>query len=213
LRGQFPARVRAAIDGHPVLGAIVEPTLQVLDAARAQLLVYDKAVIQRGRSDDTARLLMSPGVGVVVALAYMAGVEAGLRARDDSDLDVALRAEALGENAQRAPSLATKAAAAGQGLRAVRLPIPAKDRDRSEPPRLSAIGRRKTACWRAPGQRGIASALAPQCSLRLRRRRQAGQRPLPGAGIDGAECSSLASRHGRFRRKPPSLRTLFDGSF
>ena len=27
--------------------------------------------------------------------------EAGLRARDDSDLDVALRAEALGENAQR----------------------------------------------------------------------------------------------------------------
>ncbi len=26
LRSQFPARVRAAIDGHPVLGAIIEPT-------------------------------------------------------------------------------------------------------------------------------------------------------------------------------------------
>jgi hypothetical protein len=50
--------------------------LQVLEATRAQLLVYDKAVIQRARSDDTARLLMSaPGVGVVVALAYMTGVE------------------------------------------------------------------------------------------------------------------------------------------
>jgi hypothetical protein len=40
--------------GHPVLGAIIEPTLQVLEATRAQLLVYDKAVIQRARSDDTA---------------------------------------------------------------------------------------------------------------------------------------------------------------
>src|SRR5579859_5638797 len=59
LRSQFPARVRAAIDGHPVLGAIT----------RAQLLVYDKAVIQCARSDDTARQLMSaPGVGTVVAL-------------------------------------------------------------------------------------------------------------------------------------------------
>ena len=47
LRSQFPARVRAAIDGHPVLGAIIEPTLRVLEAARAQLLVYDRAVIQR----------------------------------------------------------------------------------------------------------------------------------------------------------------------
>ena len=32
LRSQFPARVRAAIDGHPGLGAIIEPTLQVLEA-------------------------------------------------------------------------------------------------------------------------------------------------------------------------------------
>jgi transposase len=36
LRSQFSARVRAAIDGHPVLGAIIEPTLQVLEATRAQ---------------------------------------------------------------------------------------------------------------------------------------------------------------------------------
>jgi hypothetical protein len=35
---------------------------------RVQLRVYDKAVIQRARSDDTARQLMSaPGVGTVVA--------------------------------------------------------------------------------------------------------------------------------------------------
>ena len=58
LRSQFPVRVRAAIDGHPVLEAIIEPTLRVLEAARAQLLVYDRAVIQRARSDSTARQLM-----------------------------------------------------------------------------------------------------------------------------------------------------------
>jgi transposase len=73
LRSQFPGRVRAAIDGHPVLGTIIEPTLRVLEAMRVQLRVYDKAVIQRARSDDTARRLMSaPGVGTVVALARRA---------------------------------------------------------------------------------------------------------------------------------------------
>jgi len=87
LRSQFSDRVRAAIDGHPVLGAIIEPTLQVLEATRAQLLVYDKAVIQRARSDDTARLLMSaPGVGVVVALAYITGVEDPARFKRSSSV-------------------------------------------------------------------------------------------------------------------------------
>jgi len=77
LRSQFPARVRAAIDGHPVLGAIT----------RAQLLVYDKAVIQCARSDDTARQLMSaPGVGTVVALAYMTGVEDPARFKRSSSV-------------------------------------------------------------------------------------------------------------------------------
>ena len=71
LRSQFPVRVRAAIDGHPVLEAIIEPTLRVLEAARAQLLVYDRAVIQRARSDSTARQLIS-----VVVLAYITAIEA-----------------------------------------------------------------------------------------------------------------------------------------
>jgi transposase len=86
LRSQFPTRVRAAIDGHPVLGAITEPTLQVLEATRAHL-VYDKAVIQRARSDDMARQLMSaPGVGTVVALAYMTGVEDPARFKRSSSV-------------------------------------------------------------------------------------------------------------------------------
>jgi len=87
LRSQFPLRVRAAIDGHPVLEAIIEPTLRVLEAMRAQLLVYDRAVIQRARSDDTARQLMSaPGVGTVVALAYITGVEDPARFKRSSSV-------------------------------------------------------------------------------------------------------------------------------
>jgi transposase len=72
LRSQFPGRVRAAIDGHPVLGAIIEPTLRVLEAMRTQLLVYDRAVIQR--------------VGTVVALAYMTGVEDPARFKRSSSV-------------------------------------------------------------------------------------------------------------------------------
>jgi transposase len=87
LRSQFPGRVRAAIEGHPALGSIIEPTLRVLETARAQLLVYDRAVIQRARNDDTARQLMSaPGVGTVVALAYMTGVEDPARFKRSSSV-------------------------------------------------------------------------------------------------------------------------------
>jgi transposase len=76
LRSQFAERVRTAIDGHPVLGAIIEPTLKVLEAMRVQLRVYDRAITRRARGDDTARQLMSaPGVGAVVALAYMTAIE------------------------------------------------------------------------------------------------------------------------------------------
>ena len=47
LRSQFPARVRQAVDEHPALAAIVEPTLRVLEATRTQLSLYDRAVMQR----------------------------------------------------------------------------------------------------------------------------------------------------------------------
>lgn len=87
LRSQFPKQVREAIAADPVLAAIIEPTLRVLEAARAQLLVYDRAVIQRARRDETARQLMSvPGVGAVEVLAYMTGVEDPMRFRKSSSV-------------------------------------------------------------------------------------------------------------------------------
>jgi transposase len=54
LRSQFPGRDRAAIDGDPILAAIIEPTLRAPEAMRAPLLMYHKAVIQRARGDGTA---------------------------------------------------------------------------------------------------------------------------------------------------------------
>lgn len=76
LRSQFPERVRKSIADYPVLQEILEPMLQVLEATRNQLLVYDRAVRRRAEQDETTRRLMStPGVGVVVALAYVASVE------------------------------------------------------------------------------------------------------------------------------------------
>ena len=87
LRSQFPGHVRAAIEGQPAIAAIIEPMLQVLEATRAQLRVYDRAVIERARGDDTARRLMSaPGVGTVVALAYITGVEDPARFKRSSSV-------------------------------------------------------------------------------------------------------------------------------
>lgn len=76
LRSQFTERVREAIASRPALGHVLEPLLRTLEATRAQLLVYDRMVRQTASTDDTARQLMSaPGVGVVVALAYVCGIE------------------------------------------------------------------------------------------------------------------------------------------
>jgi hypothetical protein len=68
-------------------GAIIEPTLKVLEAMRVQLRVYDRAITRRARGDDTARQLMSaPGVGTVVALAYMTAIEDPARFRRSSSV-------------------------------------------------------------------------------------------------------------------------------
>jgi transposase len=48
---------------------------------------YDRAVIRRARADETARQLMSvPGVGAVVVLGYMTGVEDPTRFRRSSSV-------------------------------------------------------------------------------------------------------------------------------
>jgi transposase len=76
LKRHFVPKVREAIADDALLAALIEPTLQALEASMERLAVYDRAVMKQARGDETVRLLMTaPGVGPVVALAYITGVE------------------------------------------------------------------------------------------------------------------------------------------
>jgi transposase len=87
LRTNFAGCIRDAIAEDETLQALLEPLLKVLEATMAQLQVYDRAVVKLGRTDQTIRLLMSaPGVGPVVALAYMTGIEDPARFNSSSSV-------------------------------------------------------------------------------------------------------------------------------
>ena len=76
LKRQFVPKIREAIASDAALTALIEPALRALEAAMEQLAVYDRAVMKQARDDETVRLLMTaPGVGPVVALASVTGVE------------------------------------------------------------------------------------------------------------------------------------------
>jgi len=80
LRASYLASVREIVQGNATLEPIVMPMLRALAATMEQLKVYDRSVQRIAREDETARHLMSaPGVGMIVALAYMTGVETPAR--------------------------------------------------------------------------------------------------------------------------------------
>jgi transposase len=80
LRAQFIARARVAIGGDAMLAATLEPMLRTLTATMEQLHIYDRAVLQHARGDETVRHLMSaPGVGPTVAMGYMTCIETPAR--------------------------------------------------------------------------------------------------------------------------------------
>jgi transposase len=80
LRATYIASVREIIEGHATLEPILMPMLRTLVATMEQLQVYDRAINRFARHSETARHLMTaPGVGTVVALAYITGVEAPAR--------------------------------------------------------------------------------------------------------------------------------------
>jgi len=77
-------RIDADSDSHrhevmadnPTLGVIVEPLLLAWQAIREQVATLDRQVNLRAKSDSAARHLMTvPGVGVIVALAYIAVID------------------------------------------------------------------------------------------------------------------------------------------
>ena len=80
LRASYIASVREIAEGDAVLEPIVMPMLKTIAATMEQLHVYDRSVHRIAREDETARHLMTaPGVGPIVVLAYITGVETPAR--------------------------------------------------------------------------------------------------------------------------------------
>ncbi len=72
----FDGRVRELVDGHPTLLAVADALLLARATLGEQLGKLQKRLVSLARHDTRARLLMStPGVGVLVALTYVAAID------------------------------------------------------------------------------------------------------------------------------------------
>jgi transposase len=70
------------VEGHPVLTAVAEALLAAREALGEQLRGLEKRLRDQAREDGRARLLMTtPGVGVIVALTFVAAVDDPARFR------------------------------------------------------------------------------------------------------------------------------------
>lgn len=87
LRAGFVAAVREAVDGHPTLQPLLDPMLRVLSATHEQQRLYDHATVRHARNDATMRnLTTAPGVGPVVAMAYMTAIDTPARFQRSSSV-------------------------------------------------------------------------------------------------------------------------------
>ena len=78
----FPARVRELVEGHPTLTAVAGALLAAREALGEQLRGLERRLRDQAREDERARLLMTtPGVGVIVALTFVAAVDDPARSR------------------------------------------------------------------------------------------------------------------------------------
>ena len=83
----FPGRARELVAGHPVLTVVAEALLAAREALGEQLRGLEKRLRDQAREDGRARLLMTtPGVGVIVALTFVAAVDDPARFRSSKAL-------------------------------------------------------------------------------------------------------------------------------
>ncbi len=83
----FPGRARELVAGHPVLTVVAEALLAAREALGEQLRGLEKRLRDQAREDERARLLMTtPGVGVIVALTFVAAVDDPARFRSSKAL-------------------------------------------------------------------------------------------------------------------------------
>ena len=72
----FEGRIRELVCGHSMLGEVADALLIARAGLGEQLVRLQKRSVSLARDDQRARLLMStPGVGVLVALTYVAVID------------------------------------------------------------------------------------------------------------------------------------------
>jgi transposase len=72
----FEGRIRELVEGHPTLVAVADALLLAHGTLGEQLGKLQKRLVSLARDDARARLLMTtPGVGVLVALTYVAAID------------------------------------------------------------------------------------------------------------------------------------------
>ena len=75
-RGQIGQRAQELSKGQPGIDGVVASMVAVRDSLLEQIIVCDRAIRRLAKKDDTARRLMTvPGVGPVVALAYISVID------------------------------------------------------------------------------------------------------------------------------------------
>ena len=78
----FESRIRELVDGHPTLLTVADALLLARATLGEQLGKLQKQLVSWARNDTRARLLMTtPGVGVLVALTYVAAIDDPARFR------------------------------------------------------------------------------------------------------------------------------------
>ena len=76
-RLNFSRRVRELVEDRTTIAEIIVPVLKVRDTLMEQMQVLHRKLMNRVRTDKVCRQLMTaPGVGVVVAASFKAGVDA-----------------------------------------------------------------------------------------------------------------------------------------
>jgi transposase len=83
----FGPRVRELVEGHPTLEAIAVSLLKAREALAIEFAVFERRVRAMARQhDDARRLMTTPGVGVLVAMTFVAAVDEPGRFRSSRDV-------------------------------------------------------------------------------------------------------------------------------